>query len=65
VYDENPEFHDVTRLTLPQSVQTLRLTLWDEDEKKLVGFRDLARIRARLAEPVEATKPEAVPKAWR
>jgi omega-6 fatty acid desaturase (delta-12 desaturase) len=64
-YDENPEFHDVTRLTLPQSVGTLRLTLWDEEERKLVGFRDLPRIRARLAEPVLATKPEAVPKPWR
>jgi omega-6 fatty acid desaturase (delta-12 desaturase) len=64
-YDENPEFHDVTRLTLPQSARTLRLTLWDEDEKKLVGFRDLPRIRARLAQPVQPTKPEAVPKSWR
>jgi omega-6 fatty acid desaturase (delta-12 desaturase) len=65
VYDENPEFHDVTRLTLPQSLQTLRLTLWDEDEKKLVGFSDLPRIRARLETPVQATKPESVPKAWK
>jgi omega-6 fatty acid desaturase (delta-12 desaturase) len=64
-YDENPEFHDVTRLTLPQSVGTLRLTLWDEEEKKLVRFRDLPHLRARLGEPVQATKPEAVPKAWR
>lgn len=64
-YDENPEFHDVTRLTLPQSVGTLRLTLWDEDDKKLVRFRDLPRIRARLAEPVQPTKPESVPKSWR
>jgi omega-6 fatty acid desaturase (delta-12 desaturase) len=64
-YDENPEFHDVTRLTLPQSVRTLWLTLWDEGEGKLVGFRDLPRIRARLAEPVAPTKPEAVPRAWR
>jgi len=64
-YDENPPFHDVTRLTLGRSVTTLRLTLWDEDEKKLVRFRDLERIRTRLAAPVQPTKPEAVPRTWR
>ena len=64
-YDENPEFHDVTQLSLPRSLTTLRLTLWDEDEKKLVRFRDLKRIRSRLATPVQPTKPEAVPHSWK
>ncbi len=65
-YDENPALQRVTRLTLGESLRTLGLTLWDEDERRLVGFRELCRIRARLApESVAATKPEAVPPAWR
>lgn len=70
-YDENPEFHHVTRLTLAQSLTTLRLTLWDEDERRLIGFRDLASVRRRLERDlaeggaIRATKPDAVPKAWR
>jgi omega-6 fatty acid desaturase (delta-12 desaturase) len=64
-YDENPEFHDVTRLTLAHSLSTLRLTLWDEAGKKLVGFRDLRRLQPGLETPVQATKPEAVPKTWK
>jgi hypothetical protein len=46
-------------------VKTLRLTLWDEDDRKLVGFRELREIRRRLGSPVEATKPDAVPAVWR
>lgn len=70
-YDENPRLHQVTTLTLWQSIKTLRLTLWDEEERRLVGFRDLREIRRRLAgglrpgSAIEATKPEAVPKTWR
>jgi omega-6 fatty acid desaturase (delta-12 desaturase) len=70
-FDENPILHKVTRLTLPASVKTLWLTLWDEDEKRLVGFRELRRIRDRLSREIGAgaqvlaTKPEAVPRAWR
>lgn len=69
-FDENPVLHKVTRLTLPASVKTLWLTLWDEDEKKLVGFRELRRIRERISREIGAgaqilaTKPEAVPRAW-
>jgi omega-6 fatty acid desaturase (delta-12 desaturase) len=71
-FDENPELHDVTRLTLPQSFRTLWLTLWDEDGRQLVRFRDLPRIRRRMAAdavasnaPVAPTKPDAVPPSWR
>ncbi len=70
-YDENPQLHEVTRLTLAGSVKTLWLTLWDEDEKKLIGFRDVRRARARLARglpdgaPIEPTKPGSVPRSWR
>ena len=64
-YDAHPELRDVTKLTLWQSIKTLRLTLWDEDDRKLVGFRDLGSIRQRLTAPVQATKPEVVPATWR
>ena len=61
-FDEVAEVRRVTTLTLRESVRTLRLTLWDEDERRLIGFRDLRR---RAAAAVQPTKPEAVPKAWR
>jgi acyl-lipid omega-6 desaturase (Delta-12 desaturase) len=40
-HEENELFHDVTVITLAQSVRTLRLTLWDEAREQLVGFRDV------------------------
>ncbi len=70
-YDENPELHDVTRLTLPQSFATLWRALWDEETKKLVRFRDLRPIRERIAAELTSedttapTKPEAMPPSWR
>ncbi len=68
-YDAIPELRQVTQLRLAESVKTLRLTLWDEDAKKLVGFRELRRIRERLARQLDGaihpTRPEAVPMAWR
>jgi omega-6 fatty acid desaturase (delta-12 desaturase) len=66
-FDENPPLQKVTQLTLPQSFKTLWLTLWDEDSKQLIRFRDLKEIRRRLSqggEPIQPTKPEAVPTAW-
>jgi acyl-lipid omega-6 desaturase (Delta-12 desaturase) len=46
-HDENPMFHDVTVLTLTESVKTLSLSLWDEEKQELVSFRDLDK-RLRL-----------------
>ncbi|MEO8480496.1 MAG: fatty acid desaturase [Gemmatimonadota bacterium] len=70
-FDDNPVLQKVTTLSLPASVRTLWLTLWDEDGGKLVGFRELRAIRERIAAELQAgaavlaTKPAAVPKAWR
>jgi omega-6 fatty acid desaturase (delta-12 desaturase) len=63
-FDEVPEVRRVTTLTLWESVRTLGLTLWDEDARRLIGFREL-RARRAMAGAVEPTKPDAVPKAWR
>ncbi len=45
VLKDHPELKDVGRLTLWQSFRTIRLTLWCEDRKKLVPFRDVRRGR--------------------
>jgi omega-6 fatty acid desaturase (delta-12 desaturase) len=68
---ENPALQQAKRLTLWESVRTFRLTLWDEDARQLVGFRELREIRARIARELEAgaaimaTKPGSVPANWR
>lgn len=70
-YDENPELHRATRLTLPQSARTLFLTLWDEEKRKLIRFRDLPEARARLrgqlapGTEIEPTRPDSIPRSWR
>jgi omega-6 fatty acid desaturase (delta-12 desaturase) len=70
-FDEIPALSKVTRLTLPQSVRTLWLTLWDEDQRKLVRFSELRAIKNRICRDIQAgaaimaTKPEAVPRTWR
>ena len=40
-HEENELFHDVTVLTFKQSFATMRLTLWDEDRQRLVGYSDV------------------------
>ena len=46
VHDENPEFHVVTKMTMKDTWKLLTLTLWDEEHDRLIGFRDLRRMRA-------------------
>ena len=40
------ELHEVTRLTIPKSLQCARLKLWDEEIRRLISFRDLKTSRA-------------------
>jgi acyl-lipid omega-6 desaturase (Delta-12 desaturase) len=40
VLREHPELRGVSRLTLKESFRCLRLALWDEDQRRLVTFRD-------------------------
>jgi omega-6 fatty acid desaturase (delta-12 desaturase) len=38
---ENPQFQQVTTLTLRSSLTCIGLTLWDEEQRRLVGFGHL------------------------
>jgi len=40
VLREHPPLHDISRLTLLQSLRCVRLALWDETRRRLVSFRD-------------------------
>jgi len=48
-YDAVPELHRKRPLTMRQSLASLRLKLWDEEQQKLVGFPDADPIRPRLS----------------
>lgn len=43
---DHPELGDIGRLTLMQSLSCVRLTLWDEERKKLVSFREYRALPA-------------------
>jgi len=43
--EENPEFQDVTTITLWSSIKSLGLNLWDEEQRQLVSFRQLKRLQ--------------------
>jgi omega-6 fatty acid desaturase (delta-12 desaturase) len=40
-----PQLREFNRMTVPQTFWPLVLALWDEDQRKLVSFREAARIR--------------------
>ena len=42
-----PELRQVTHLTIAESLRCARLHLWDEQERRLVGFRHLRTLQAR------------------
>jgi len=46
-FEQNPSLQQAKRLTLWRSLSCARLTLWDEDSRKLVPFGALRRLRAR------------------
>jgi acyl-lipid omega-6 desaturase (Delta-12 desaturase) len=45
VLRENPELGAIGRLTLWDSIQCVRLVLWDESTRKLISFREMRRQR--------------------
>jgi acyl-lipid omega-6 desaturase (Delta-12 desaturase) len=55
---ENPALEQVKHLTLWQSLNSIRLKLWDEDIRKLVGFKHLRKLKlARSWCPSENNGP--------
>jgi omega-6 fatty acid desaturase (delta-12 desaturase) len=49
VLKDNPELRAVSRLTLKDSIRCVALTLWDEEERRLVSFRQFHRKERALA----------------
>jgi len=47
--DANPELQNINRLTLWQSFKCVHLKLWDEKNRRLIGFAELGRIRRAVA----------------
>jgi omega-6 fatty acid desaturase (delta-12 desaturase) len=41
----HPMFHDVKPVTLFSSLKSFSLRLWDEERRKMVGYRHLRRVR--------------------
>jgi acyl-lipid omega-6 desaturase (Delta-12 desaturase) len=44
-HDENPIFHEAPVMTIRQGVRALRLTLYDEQQRQMIRFKDLRRKR--------------------
>lgn len=44
VLDAHPELRSLNRFTMRQTISPLKLALWDEDSRRLVTFREAARL---------------------
>ncbi len=59
--DENPELQRARRITWREGLRSLHLALWDEEQDRLVSFREYHR-RARFADtPACSGTPSAAP----
>ena len=47
VLRDYPQLKEVGRLTLWQSLRCVNYTLWDEDARRLISFRELSRLRRK------------------
>ena len=59
---DHPELRDVSRLTMLESFNCVRLSLWDEGERRLISFREMRRARANhgAARSVSAAAGKAI-----
>jgi omega-6 fatty acid desaturase (delta-12 desaturase) len=48
VLRDHPELGQTSRLTIKESLDTVRLVLWDEDQKRLISFNELRSRSRRL-----------------
>lgn len=59
-FEALPELAPKTRLTLWDGVRCLKLRFWDEESGRLIGFRELRRLRAAaVAQRQAGTRPGA------
>jgi omega-6 fatty acid desaturase (delta-12 desaturase) len=54
---DHPELRDVSRLTMLESFNCVRLSLWDERERRLISFREMRRISANDGEARSVRSP--------
>jgi omega-6 fatty acid desaturase (delta-12 desaturase) len=47
--DETPELQIATRIGIRDGWRLFRLTLWDEEARRLIGFREMRGRGAQLA----------------
>lgn len=46
VLRDHPQLGETSRLTIRESLDSVRLVLWDEDRKRLISFSEFARLHA-------------------
>jgi acyl-lipid omega-6 desaturase (Delta-12 desaturase) len=62
---ENPVLQNAARLNFRQAVRTLWMTLWDENNRRLIGFSELKDVLRRRAQAGGDVDFEILPRAWR
>ena len=45
VLKDHPELADIGRITMMESLRCVKLVLWDEQNQRLISFRDAAKLR--------------------
>ena len=64
-YRENPVFHQVTRLTLWESLKCVYMNLWDEESQKMVSFRQAKqKLHQQQAKKAEAPAMTKAAETW-
>jgi acyl-lipid omega-6 desaturase (Delta-12 desaturase) len=58
VLRDYPALDGIGRLTLLQSLRCVRLALWDEDQKRLVSFREMRQHDASVLKARKSTSPD-------
>ena len=58
-FRENPLFHDVTTLTIGNSLKTLGWRVWDEEQQRLVGFARAAEVSRREKRKAQQAQVQA------
>lgn len=56
-HKENPEFQDVPTLTLLSSLETMFLCVWDEEQQRLISFKELYSRYGTAALPEKEEAP--------